>query len=356
MKIWYDKTMLIVTLVLTVLVIVTIVIMKKTSGNTEEMSTSAMMTMPAASGSRFAGKVVLVTGGTSGIGLAAATAFAQEGATVIVCGRTPSKWATAQANLPSGVDIEYRPCDVRLEADVKALIQYIVSKYGQLDIAVNAAGVAPSSFLPNTVFQSTTSPTGSIHYGIFPPQPRSTCAQSDPPTCNNSKCPVGQQTGASNFCENPVFTDGFGIFYCMKWECSQMTTQSTGGSIVNIASINAHWGSPAGVLYGAAKGMCLLLTRGVAAEVASQHVRVNCVSPGAVFTPLLYSQFKDTGTSYQQVNKILKPGIPLGRVALPSDIVGSILFLADSSQSGYVTGAEIIVDGAMTAAPPLQLG
>ena len=333
---------------------------KNKSKATTSYGTTASMAVATTSspsaGTRFQGKVVLVTGGTSGIGLAAATAFAQEGAVVVVCGRTPSKWQ--QADVPAAVksSMDDQQTDVRVESEVKNLITYIVSKYGSLDIAVNAAGVAPSSLLSTTVVHSlSNSHSGNIWYGIGQPQPKSKCASSDPPTCDNSQCPVGQQTGASSFCENPVFTDGMGIFYCLKWQCTQMAKQASKGCIVNVASINSIWGSPGGVLYGAAKGMCLLLTRGAAGEQAGNGIRINCISPGAVFTPLMSSQFPAGQQSYQAVNKIMKESIPLGRLAMPTDMVGPILFLADSSQSGYLTGTNLVCDGGMTAAPLLQV-
>lgn len=334
---------------------------KKKNNNSKATSTASVSqggvtsTSSPTTGSRFQGKVVLVTGGTSGIGLAAATAFAQEGAVVVVCGRTPSKWQQADVPAQLKANMDYQQTDVRVESEVQNLITYIVSKYGSLDIAVNAAGVAPSGPLGQTVVESGTRKTGSIWYGIGQPQPKSKCASSDPPTCDNSQCPVGQQTGASSFCENPVFTDGMGIFYCLKWQCTQMAKQANKGCIVNVASINSIWGSVGGVLYGAAKGMCLLLTRGAAGEQAGNGIRINCISPGAVFTPLLSTQFGSGQQSYQAVNKIMKESIPLGRLAMPTDMVGPILFLADSTQSGYLTGTNLVCDGGMTAAPLLQV-
>ena len=136
---------------------------------------------------RFQDNVVFITGGTSGIGLATAVQFALQGAAhIIVCGRRKSKWVDAQSyvdeHLPSGLQekIEYWPCDVRVEQQVRAIIGEIFDKFGRLDVCFNNAGVQPgvvtgadSGFITGLFFESSIDTDGSIIYRIPPPQPES---------------------------------------------------------------------------------------------------------------------------------------------------------------------------------------
>lgn len=307
---------------------------------------------------RFTGKVVLVTGGTSGIGLATAKMFADHGVSaVIVCGRTTQKWLQAQKHLtPSQkLKITFYTCDVRIEQQVSELIQHIFTQYGRLDIAHNNAGiVANSAPIQSQTLTNQTTPS-SISYSIN--------------TTPHATCTPSEQSPISNTCENSLFTDALGVFNCMKWEIFYMRQYASRyhpkdpPCIVNTASVNALWGSPGGVLYGAAKGLCLLLTRGTAVEqasvMASQQaqkpqttIRINCVAPGPVNTPLLDSQI-GKHPSMKQINQAAGTGVPMGRVAEPEEIASTVLFLADNKQASYITGACLVVDGGLTAAPLL---
>ena len=292
----------------------------------------------------FSGKVVLVTGGTSGIGLATAIAFAAAGAArVVVCGRTQKNWQMAQnviqkAGIAVGV-IEYVPCDVRVESQVHDLIQGIFTKYKKLDVAVNNAGVATGA----PIQQQTLSGFGdakSINYSL---------------STAMSPCAVGTEGAESPKCENPIFTDGIGVLYCLKHEIAMMRKYNSAtnpGSIVNTASVNSIFGSAGGAVYSTAKAMVKLLTQSVAVEQAQINppIRVNCVAPAAVYTPLITSQFPK-GTSYQTINQAASAGVALSRIAQPSEIAEPILFLADDSRASYITGSMLIIDGGLTAQP-----
>jgi len=298
-------------------------------------------------GNAFKDKIVLVTGGTSGIGLATAIAFAAEGAKqVIVCGRFEDRWKTAQKQIIHTIGthapIEYRPCDVRIEDQVILLMKYIIGKFGRLDIAVNNAGIATGASVGNqTLSQSSDDITNAINY--FLPSPEG----------KGKKCSTGQQ-GVVNAdtCENPIFTDGFGVFYCMKHEIGIM--RKSGGTIVNTASVNSFWGSPGGAFYSVAKSMVLLLTRSAAVTEIQKDppIRINCVAPGAVNTPLMRKQYLST-MSEQAYNKAGSIGNPTGRLAEPEEIAQAILYLADDARSSFVVGTALFVDGGMTAAPCL---
>jgi NAD(P)-dependent dehydrogenase (short-subunit alcohol dehydrogenase family) len=312
----------------------------------------------------FAGKVVFISGGTSGIGLSTAIAFAHAGAShIIVCGRQPSKWQSIalpkikQALAPTMQSIiEYVQADVRVYDEIRQVIQSIVKKYGKLDVAFNNAGIAAGALISQQTLTSTVHTGNGLSFDLSGPQPWS---------ASTAKCTdPSLQTPTSPFCENAIFTDGIGVWNCMKAEIEVMVKQLPSKDppcIVNTASVNSIWGSPGGVFYGAAKAMVHLLTKGVAVEQASipsspifpnLPLRVNCIMPGAVYTPLLADQIAANAT-YDQANAAAKAGVPMGRIAYPEEIAPTVLFLADNSKSSYITGASILIDGGLTAAPLL---
>jgi NAD(P)-dependent dehydrogenase (short-subunit alcohol dehydrogenase family) len=283
----------------------------------------------------FQGKTILVTGGTSGIGLATAKAFAAAGAQrVVVCGRTPSKWEKARQTISSNV-IEYYQCDVRVEEQVKKMIDWI----GVLHVAFNNAGVASGAPITQQSIPNNEK-DGVISY-----------------TVPKDNCPVGMTDPDSKFCENPIYTDGMGIMYCMKYEIASMRKNGIEGSIVNTASANSIWGSPGGAIYSMAKGMVKLLTQSAGSYEVSQpgkkQIRVNCVAPGPVNTPLITSQFP-AGTAQSEIEHLASAGVPMGRLAEPSEIANVVVFLANNDLASYVTGAMFVVDGGLTAAPILN--
>ncbi|MFJ2796548.1 SDR family oxidoreductase [Streptomyces sp. NPDC087290] len=236
----------------------------------------------------FTGRVVLVTGGTKGLGAAIAGAFLDAGAEVVVCGRT-----TPDA-LPSagGREALFVPADVRDPAAASALVDTAVQRFGRLDVLVNNAGGSPDA---------------------------------------------DAATVSPRFVEKIVALNLLAPFYVAQAAHRVMRDQEDGGSVVNIGSVSAHDPQPGTAAYTAAKAGLLALTRALALEWAPA-VRVNHITTGLIRTPgaaLIYGA--DGGASVAGV-------IPMRRMAVPGDVARACLFLA-SELSGYVNGADLAVHG-----------
>lgn len=347
----------------------------------------------AAPSGRFSGKVVLVTGGTTGNGLATAIAALADGAAAVaVCGRTPAKFEGFAKPVCAalGVDtarLHYTKCDVRVEAQVRALVESVFARFGRLDVAVNNAGVAAGAPTTSQPLTSHTGPNGSIAVSLGTPQPGSACANSAsdpfvpstpsrgracPGACNSpAACETGTGDFATQFCENPLFTIAIGMFYCVKWELRYMrgmehpygNPKTSPGCIVNVASINAFIASPGAPFYTMAKAAVVGLTKTAAVEQSPGGgiisptllpIRVNAVAPGPVNTPLMWAQApaqSSTGAGLvdwlSSVGKA--PGNPMQRLAQPSEIAQAILYLGDDAAASYVTGSTLVVDGGILA-------
>lgn len=316
----------------------------------------------------FQDKVVLITGGTSGIGLATAVQFAANGAThVIVCGRNQSKWEAAQTYIKNNLNesqiqtIEYVPCDVRVESEVKRLIENIFQKYKRLDICFNNAGVQPGDVklkanLMMMEFDSMIDQDGSILYKLPPPQPTSPCLK-------DNSCPSilkTQYTSVSPYAESPIATSIFGVFYSLKWELEyilKMQPKNLPVAIINTSSRNGIIPDPHRPLYAGAKAFIISLTRSTSNQIAQQvvnekraSIRINAVAPGPVDTPLERAAFPGSDADF---NKSASSGVPMQRVAKPEEIASVVLFLADDSKSSYINGATLPVDGGDVASPLL---
>jgi len=315
----------------------------------------------------FAHQVVLVTGGTSGIGLATAAQFILAGAqTVIVCGRTPQKWSLAQNYLSQFLSAQqisrmiYKQCDVRVESDIQELLAFAHDTYGHVDVYFNCAGVQPvnDGDITKMEFQSFVDRDGSILYRIPPPQPRSPpCSLSQENNC--PVCPASQQTPATLFCETPLATSAIGIFYCLKWQMHYAFSRQPRDlpvSIVSISSRNGILPDSHRPIYAASKAFILSLTRSIAAQAAARvlrekrpaPVRINAISPGPVDTPLERAAFPG---SYEHYVQAAIKGVPMGRTAKPEEMAPIVLFLSNPLWSGYITGTNIPVDGGNTGSP-----
>lgn len=247
---------------------------------------------------RFEGKVVLVTGGGSGIGRATALAFAREGAAVIVAGRRPQALAqTADLARDAGDGLETKPVDVTDEADVARLIEHIRSRHGRLDVAVNNAGV------------------------LGAPGPLDRLSEDE--------------------WSSVLATNLIGVWTCMEYELALMR-ESKGGAIVNMAAnIGAHMTIPYLSAYTASKAAVSALTRVAALECIADGIRVNAVSPGLVDTDM--SLFP--GESRARRDARVKGAIPAGRVAAPAEVAAAVLWLA-SDDARFVVGHDLVIDGA----------
>jgi NAD(P)-dependent dehydrogenase (short-subunit alcohol dehydrogenase family) len=250
--------------------------------------------------STFAGKVALVTGGGSGIGRAAALAFAREGASVVVAGqRVPDGEETVRQIAAQNGTALFVPTDVTREADVRALIETTIANFGRLDYAFNNAG---NEGRPGPLIEQDEE---AFHYTIDA----------------NLK----------------------GVWLAMKYEIPRMIEQG-GGAIVNNASNLAHIGMANMALYTAAKHAVVGLTKASALEYARQGVRINAVSPGPIETPMPQRAFGDLANFRQ----FMEPLLPLGRVGQPEEVAEAVIWLC-ANGSSFITGHSLLIDGGYTA-------
>ena len=249
-------------------------------------------------GARFAGKVVLVTGGGSGIGRATARAFAGEGATVVVAGRDGRRLESALREL--GGDASAVTVDVTDSADVARMVTTVVARHGGLDVAFNNAGILGS------------------------PAPAADLGEDD----------FGAVLG----------TNVTGTWLCLKHEVAHMRAHG-GGAIVNMASnLGAHGRLPNMAAYAASKAAVSALTRTAARDHIADGVRINAVSPGATDTDMSRRPGEtDAGRAER-----LKNAIPLGRVGATAEVAAAVLWLA-SDEAAFTVGHDLVVDGGATA-------
>lgn len=248
----------------------------------------------------FEGKIVLVTGGTSGIGRATAVAFGREGATVVIAGRRENLGAEVTGEIQDGgSEALYVRTDVRKPEDIDHLFDVILERYGQLDIAFNNAGAS----LPHI--------------------------------------PLVNKTTLEEW-DTVIETNARGIWLCMKKEIPQMLKQG-GGIIVNTASIlgfSAEYGLSH---YCASKHAILGLTKTAALEYAPKNIRINAVCPGPIQTEMIEKAASFIPNMYKMVigNTAMK------RVGNPDEISGAVLWLC-SDEASYMIGKEIAIDGGQT--------
>jgi NAD(P)-dependent dehydrogenase (short-subunit alcohol dehydrogenase family) len=248
----------------------------------------------------FSGKVAIVTGGTSGIGRAAAIAYAQQEAKVVVAGRRVDEGEkTVRLIKDAGGDALFVKTDVTQESDIKAMVDKTINTFGRLDIAFNNAGV----------------------YGENPSLIDQTDAEYDRMMTANIK----------------------GVWLSMKYEIAQMLRQGS-GAIVNSSSILGVVAMPSVPLYTASKYAVVGLTKAAALQYAKSGIRVNAVGPGAIQTDMF-----ESATGGQDEAKEYMAGLhPIGRVGQPSEVANAVLWLSSDSAS-FVTGETLMVDGGFVA-------
>jgi NAD(P)-dependent dehydrogenase (short-subunit alcohol dehydrogenase family) len=244
-------------------------------------------------------QVVLITGALTGIGRAAAVAFARSGAKVVAAGRHDDAGQDLVSELRAlGAEAEYVNADVRQEDDVRALVDAAVARFGRLDAAVNAAGTEGR---PGPLSEQTA------------------------------------ETYATTFDTNVL-----GTLLSVKHELRVMQPQG-GGSIINISSTYGHQGAAGASVYVASKHAVEGLTKAAALETASSGVRVNAVAPGPVQTGML-----DRFTGTPDRKAALLTTVPLGRVGEAAEIARAAVFLA-SDDASFITGQILDVDGGKSA-------
>jgi NAD(P)-dependent dehydrogenase (short-subunit alcohol dehydrogenase family) len=247
----------------------------------------------------FTGKVALVTGASSGMGLATARAFAQAGAAVVLADvREEPVDAAARQLVASGHQALAVRCDVSDDAQVAAMVQQTIGAFGRLDAAFNNAGV-----------MARVAPTGD-----------STREDWDRVIGINLR----------------------GVWSCMKHELKQMERQRS-GAIVNNASVGAITGNPGIASYIASKHGVVGLTRTAALEYVQHGIRVNAVNPGTIDTQIARDVVKGDERAYQEMLK----KIPMGRIGRPEEIAAAVLWLCSPGAS-YVVGQALTVDGGLT--------
>jgi NAD(P)-dependent dehydrogenase (short-subunit alcohol dehydrogenase family) len=256
---------------------------------------------------RFENKVVLVTGGTSGIGRAASLMFAAEGGQVTFCGRNVERGKQVEDQIKeSGGDATFIRADVRNEIEVKALVDRTMESYGHLDVAFNNAGISIEKPL--------------------------------------------HEYSAAEF-DDVINTDLRGVFLSMKYEIPHMLER--GGSILVTSSSNAIATTEKRSAYSAAKRGLVGLVQAAALDYAQHGIRVNALIPGTTDTPLIrrLSGMEDLPeaawhVALSQWAKVHVPG--LQRVATPEEIAAFAVTLA-SDDHPYTTGGQFVIDGGKTA-------
>ena len=243
--------------------------------------------------------VVLITGGLTGIGRAAAVAFTKKGANVVVAGRRDEAGkALAEELRGFGSEAEFINADVRKEDDVRALVDKTVARFGRLDVAVNNAGTE-----------------GQVG-------------------------PITDQTAESYAAT--FDTNVLGVILSMKHEVRVMQRQGS-GSIINISSTYGHEGAAGASVYVGSKHAVEGISKSVALELATSGIRVNVVAPGPTDTGML-TRF--TGTPENKAE--LVANVPMERMGHSEELADAIVFIA-SDEASFITGHILNIDGGLTA-------
>ncbi len=250
----------------------------------------------------LAGKVALITGGTSGIGRHTAVLFAKEGAKVVFTGRREAEGHETLAMVrAAGGEGHFVPGDVSKAADVEKFVQQTAEKFGRLDVAFNNAGV------------------------------------------EGNWIPIIDQTEADF--DRVIAINLKGVWLSLKYEIQQMLKQGGGGAIVNMSSVAGLTGFAGAGTYIASKHGVLGLTKTAALEYAKAGIRINAVCPAVIETPMAERAFADPA-----IEKRVLAQHPIGRFGKPTEIAEAVLWLS-SDKSSFMTGHEIVLDGGFLAGP-----
>ena len=241
---------------------------------------------------QFEHKVAIVTGASSGIGKACALQYAKEGAKIVVADLTDKGNEVAEIIRKNGGEAFFIKTDVSVAADCELMVKKTLEKYGGLDIAVNNAGIGGES---NLLADYTVEGWNKV-----------------------------------------IAVNLSGVFYCMKYQLTPMLGQKN-GSIINMSSILGQVGFAGAPAYVAAKHGLLGLTQNAALEYAGKGIRVNCVGPAFIKTPLLESL--DSATL-----DFLVTQHPIGRLGTPEEVAELVIWLS-SEKASFITGSYYPVDG-----------
>jgi len=246
---------------------------------------------------KLKGKVALITGGTSGIGLASARLFLEEGAKVVVTGRNQDKLSAVRTEL--GPNLLAVQSDAYDAAGAEKVAAAAVEAFGSLDIVFANAGIPANT------------PLGSTEVSAF---------------------------------EEVLRTNVTGVFFTVQGALPYL---KEGASVILAGSVLANAGRPGGAAYAASKGAISSMSRVMAAELSPRGIRVNTLVPGATRTPIWGQSDPE---SMAALEAVLARSIPLGRLGEPEEVAQAALFLA-SDDSSFMQGAEVSVDGGAGGAP-----
>lgn len=240
-------------------------------------------------------KTAFITGGNSGIGKASALAVAKEGANVMIADLKSNPEVIKEIQ-KLGVKAEFIACDVSSPMAAKEAVEATVKIFGSLDIAFNNAGIGDKGFTHEKSIEAW---------------------------------------------QKVININLSGVFYCMKYEITQMLSQKTGGSIINTSSILGQVGTPDAAAYCAAKHGVIGLTQAAALEYATKNIRINALCPGYIETPLLSDMDEKTLNALKEKHAMKR----LGRA---DEVAKAFLWLA-SEDSSFLTGDALAIDGGYLA-------
>ena len=238
---------------------------------------------------------VIVTGGTSGIGLAAAKIFLAHDFNCVLVGRNQRKFNNVKHEL--GGRVEFISADVRRVDDCEQIVARTVELFGGVDVLINCAGIYGEGAITDT---------------------------------------------DEKFFDDIFATNVKGTFFVTRAAVGELIKSR--GAIVNVASDAGIRGNYFCAAYSASKGAVVAFTKSLALELASFPVRVNCVAPGDILTPLTLNQLKNSGATIDDLAQVY----PLGRIGTADEVAAAIYFLASGAAS-FITGAVLSVDGGLTA-------
>ena len=248
----------------------------------------------------FDGKVVLVTGGSAGIGRAAVLAYARAGARVVIGDINVAEGEeTVHAVEEAGGEAAFIRTDVSQRSDVEALVEGAIARFGRLDCAFNNAGV------------------------------------------DNRHFPVGELPEAE--WDRVIGINLKGMMFCLRYEIPRMVAFG-GGAIVNSSSVVGLIGSPVSAAYISSKHGITGLTRSAALDYANKGIRVNAVCPGVIRTAIIEAYLKETPDAAAQ----LATQAPMGRMGSPEEVAAAVVWLS-SDEASFVNGQTLAIDGGWTA-------
>jgi NAD(P)-dependent dehydrogenase (short-subunit alcohol dehydrogenase family) len=247
-------------------------------------------------------KVAIVTGGTSGIGRDTGVLFAKAGAKVVVAGRREAEGKeTVDLIRAAGGDGMFVKGDVSRAADVQALLEKTVGKFGRVDVAFNNAGI------------------------------------------EGNWIPIAEQSEED--WDRVIDINLKGTWLCLKYEIQQMLKQGGGGAIVNMSSVAGLMGNAGSATYCASKHGVMGLTKAAALENARSGIRVNAVCPAVIETAMAERAFAEPA-----INKFVLGLHPLGRFGKPMEVAEAVLWMC-SDRASFMTGHSIVIDGGFLAGP-----